>query len=77
MLQRNDLHCWIGLPQADGRLRPECHDHKCDDIPTKDFTPDEGLFSTVAMPPPEPGDGFPESAARSLQLSIVKGGQLG
>ncbi|MCA9024131.1 MAG: DUF1553 domain-containing protein [Planctomycetaceae bacterium] len=36
----------------------KCHDHKYDDIPTKDFYRMKAFFSTVAMPPPEPGDGY-------------------
>ena len=36
----------------------QCHDHKYDDIPTKDFYRLKAFFSTVSIPRPEPGDIF-------------------
>ena len=36
----------------------KCHDHKYDDIPTKDFYRMKAFFATVSIPRPEPGDGF-------------------
>jgi hypothetical protein len=36
----------------------KCHDHKHDDIPTKDFYRLKAFFATVSIPRPEPGDGF-------------------
>ncbi|HIK90424.1 MAG TPA: DUF1553 domain-containing protein [Planctomycetes bacterium] len=36
----------------------KCHDHKHDDIPTRDFYRLKAFFSTVSIPRPEPGDGF-------------------
>ena len=36
----------------------KCHDHKYDDIPTKDFYRLKAFFSTVSIPRPEPGDIF-------------------
>ena len=36
----------------------QCHDHKYDDIPARDFYRLQAFFSTVSMPRPEPGDGF-------------------
>lgn len=36
----------------------KCHDHKHDDISTRDFYRMKAFFSTVAIPPPERGDGF-------------------
>ncbi len=36
----------------------QCHHHKYDDIPTKDFYRMQAFFSTVSMPRPEPGDGY-------------------
>ncbi|MCH2201320.1 MAG: DUF1549 and DUF1553 domain-containing protein [Fuerstiella sp.] len=34
----------------------KCHDHKHDEISTKDFYRMKAFFATVSMPPPEPGD---------------------
>jgi len=34
----------------------QCHDHKYDEIPTKDFYRMKAFFSTVSMARPEPGD---------------------
>jgi len=34
----------------------KCHDHKYDDIPTKDFYRLKAFFATVSIPRPEPGD---------------------
>ncbi|MEM7478305.1 MAG: DUF1549 and DUF1553 domain-containing protein, partial [Planctomycetota bacterium] len=34
----------------------KCHDHKHDNIPTKDFYRMKAFFSTVQIPRPEPGD---------------------
>lgn len=34
----------------------KCHDHKHDDISTKDFYRMKAFFATVSMPRPEPGD---------------------
>ncbi len=34
----------------------KCHDHKYDDIPTKDFYRMKAFFATVSIPRPEPGD---------------------
>ncbi len=36
----------------------KCHDHKYDEIPTRDFYRMKAFFATVAIPPPERGDGF-------------------
>ncbi|MBM83153.1 MAG: hypothetical protein CMJ78_21535 [Planctomycetaceae bacterium] len=36
----------------------KCHDHKYDDIPTKDFYRMKAFFATVSLARPEPGDGF-------------------
>ncbi len=36
----------------------KCHDHKHDNIPTKDFYRLKAFFATVAIPPPLRGDGF-------------------
>ncbi|MBP85950.1 MAG: hypothetical protein CMJ64_04405 [Planctomycetaceae bacterium] len=36
----------------------KCHDHKYDNIPTKDFYRLKAFFSTVSLQRPEPGDGF-------------------
>ncbi|MDP7277852.1 MAG: DUF1549 and DUF1553 domain-containing protein [Planctomycetaceae bacterium] len=36
----------------------KCHDHKHDDIPTRDFYRLKAFFATVAIPPPLRGDGF-------------------
>lgn len=36
----------------------KCHDHKYDNIPTKDFYRLKAFFSTVSIPRPEPGDTF-------------------
>jgi len=36
----------------------KCHDHKYDQIPTKDFYRLKAFFNTVAIPPPEQGDIF-------------------
>ncbi len=36
----------------------KCHDHKHDDIPTRDFYRLKAFFATVSIPRPEPGDGF-------------------
>ena len=36
----------------------KCHDHKYDNISTKDFYRLQSFFSTVALPRPEPGDTF-------------------
>jgi hypothetical protein len=36
----------------------KCHDHKYDNIPTKDFYRMMAFFSTVSIPRPERGDGF-------------------
>lgn len=36
----------------------KCHDHKYDDIPTKDFYRLQAFLSTVSIPRPSPGDGF-------------------
>jgi hypothetical protein len=36
----------------------KCHDHKYDQIPTKDFYRMKAFFATVSMPPPLRGDGF-------------------
>jgi hypothetical protein len=36
----------------------KCHDHKHDNIPTRDFYRLKAFFSTVSIPRPEPGDGF-------------------
>ena len=36
----------------------KCHDHKYDQIPTKDFYRMKAFFATVQMPPPEKGDAF-------------------
>jgi hypothetical protein len=36
----------------------QCHDHKYDQIPTKDFYRMQAFFSTVQIPRPLPGDGF-------------------
>ncbi|MCA9061644.1 MAG: DUF1553 domain-containing protein [Planctomycetaceae bacterium] len=36
----------------------KCHDHKYDNIPTKDFYRLKAFFSTVSIPRPEPGDSF-------------------
>jgi hypothetical protein len=36
----------------------KCHDHKHDDISTKDFYRMKAFFSTVSLPRPERGDGF-------------------
>ena len=36
----------------------KCHDHKYDNIPTRDFYRMKAFFSTVSIPRPEPGDGF-------------------
>ena len=36
----------------------KCHDHKYDDIPTRDFYRLKAFFATVSIPRPEPGDGF-------------------
>jgi hypothetical protein len=36
----------------------KCHDHKYDEIPTRDFYRMKAFFATVQIPRPEPGDGF-------------------
>ena len=36
----------------------KCHDHKYDNIPTRDFYRLKAFFSTISIPPPERGDGF-------------------
>lgn len=36
----------------------KCHDHKYDNIPTKDFYRLKAFFSTISIPRPLPGDGF-------------------
>ena len=36
----------------------KCHDHKYDQIPTKDFYRMKAFFSTVQLMPPERGDGY-------------------
>jgi hypothetical protein len=36
----------------------QCHDHKYDRIPTKDFYRMKAFFATVQIPRPRPGDGF-------------------
>ena len=36
----------------------KCHDHKHDNIPTRDFYRLKAFFATVSIPRPEPGDGF-------------------
>ena len=36
----------------------QCHDHKYDRIPTKDFYRMKAFFATVQIPRPLPGDGF-------------------
>ena len=36
----------------------KCHDHKYDDIPTRDFYRLKAFFSTVSIPRPAPGDAF-------------------
>ncbi len=36
----------------------KCHDHKYDQIPTKDFYRMKAFFNTVQIMPPERGDGF-------------------
>jgi hypothetical protein len=36
----------------------KCHDHKHDNIPTKDFYRLKAFFATVSIPRPEPGDSF-------------------
>jgi hypothetical protein len=36
----------------------KCHDHKHDDIPTKDFYRMKAFFETLSIPRPELGDGF-------------------
>jgi hypothetical protein len=36
----------------------KCHDHKYDDIPTRDFYRMKAFFATVSLPRPEPGDIF-------------------
>ena len=36
----------------------KCHDHKYDNIPTRDFYRLKAFFATVSIPPPERGDGF-------------------
>jgi hypothetical protein len=34
----------------------KCHDHRYDDIPTRDFYRLQAFFATVSLPRPEPGD---------------------
>ena len=36
----------------------KCHDHKYDEIPTRDFYRMKAFFATIQIPRPEPGDGF-------------------
>jgi cytochrome c553 len=36
----------------------KCHDHKYDQIPSRDFYRLKGFFASVQIPPPLPGDGF-------------------
>lgn len=51
----------------------KCHDHKYDNIPTKDFYRLKAFFSTVSIPRPEPGDGF--QIGGSLPASFYRQGE--
>lgn len=52
----------------------KCHDHKYDDIPTRDFYRLQAFFSTVSIPRPEPGDGF--QIGGSLPAEFYRDGEL-
>ncbi|MBC8290839.1 MAG: DUF1549 domain-containing protein, partial [Planctomycetes bacterium] len=52
----------------------KCHDHKYDNIPTKDFYRLKAFFSTVSLPRPEPGDGF--QIGGSLNAPFYRKGEV-
>jgi hypothetical protein len=54
--EMTDTVCSVFLGLTVGCAK--CHDHKHDDIPTRDFYRMKAFFSTVALPRPERGDGF-------------------
>ena len=51
----------------------KCHDHKHDNIPTKDFYRLKAFFATVSIPRPEPGDGF--QIGGSLEAPFYRNGE--
>ena len=51
----------------------KCHDHKYDDIPTRDFYRMKAFFSTVQIPRPEPGDAF--QIGGSLKANFYREGE--
>ena len=54
--EMTDTVCSVFLGLTVGCAK--CHDHKYDDIPTKDFYRMKAFFATVSIPRPERGDGF-------------------
>lgn len=51
----------------------KCHDHKYDQIPTRDFYRMKGFFASVQIPPPLPGDGF--QLGGSLPADFYRNGE--